>query len=194
MMPANFFIVTYDGGEEWSLDYQFEHGQLLPPARHKLGGGFTSHILQTRQTDPDPIAQENLAFHDQQNLPTIGETAKSWMGVPLIVGGSIIGVMGIQSYEQEGLYTEQDVALFSTIGTQAAIAIQNVRLFQEARLRAAELTALNELSQTLAAQLNVNQVLHEVWQGVSRLLDTTNFYIALYDPERAGNVVSHQCV
>ena len=75
-------------------------------------------------------------------------------------------------------------ALFSTIGTQAATTIQNARLFQEARLRATELAALNELSQTLAAQLSVNQVLHEVWQGVSHLLDTTNFYIALYDRER----------
>ena len=106
------------------------------------------------------------------------------MGVPLIVGGNIIGVMGIQSYTQEGLYTEQDVALFSTISTQAAAAIQNVRLFQEARLRANELTALNELSRTLASQLGVQQVLDEVWRGVSHLLDTTNFYIALYDVDR----------
>jgi GAF domain-containing protein len=181
---TNFYIATYDGGEEWSLDYQIEHGQLQPAARHRLGGGFTSHILQTRQPILIRSPQENLTFHDQQQLPKIGETAKSWMGVPLIVGGSIIGVMGIQSYEQEGLYSEQDVALFSTIGTQVAATIQNARLFQEARQRAAELAALNELSQTLAAQLNVKQVLHEVWQGVSRLLDTTNFYIALYDRER----------
>jgi GAF domain-containing protein len=140
--------------------------------------------LKTRQPVLIRSQQENSDFHDRQNLPKIGETAKSWMGVPLIVGGSIIGVMGIQSYEQEGLYTEQDVALISTIGTQAAAAIQNARLFQEARLRATELAALNELSQTLAAQLSVNQVLEEVWHGVSRLLDTTNFYIALYDRDR----------
>ena len=182
---SDFYIATYDGGDEWSLDYQFEHGQPLPPVRHKLGGGFTSHILQTRRSILIRSEQENLMFHDQQNLPKIGDTAKSWMGVPLIVAGSIIGVMGIQSYAQEWLYTEQDVALFSTIGTQVAATIQNAHLFQEARLRASELAALNELSQTLAAQLNVHQVLHEIWQGVSRLLDTTNFYIALYDRERA---------
>ena len=92
--------------------------------------------------------------------------------------------MGIQSYEQEGLYDEQNVALFSTIGTQAAAAIQNARLLQEARVRANELAALNELSRTLASQLSVQQVLDEVWHGVSHLLDTTNFYIALYDAER----------
>jgi PAS domain S-box-containing protein len=180
---SNFFIATYDGGDEWSSDYQHERGQLLPPQRYKLGSGFTSYILQMQQPLLMRSAQENLTFHDRQNLPALGEMAKSWLGVPLMVGGRIIGVMGIQSYDREGLYTEQDVALFSTIGTQAAAAIQNVRLFQEARLRATELTALNELSQTLAAQLDVSQVLNEVWRGVSRLLDTTNFYIALYDPD-----------
>jgi GAF domain-containing protein len=181
---SNFYIATYDGGDEWSLDYQFERNQLLPPAKHKLGRGFTSYILQTMQPLLIRSAQENAAFHKKHDLPTIGETAKSWMGVPLLVAGHITGVMGIQSYEREGLYDEHNVALFSTIGTQAAAAIQNTRLLQEARIRANELAALNELSRTLASQLSVNQVLEEVWHGVSHLLDTTNFYIALYDPER----------
>ncbi len=181
---SNFYIATYDGGDEWSLDYQFERNQLLPPAKHKLGRGFTGYILQTEQPLLIRSVQENAAFHEKHDLPKIGETAKSWMGVPLMVAGNITGVMGIQSYEHEGLYDEHNVALFSTIGTQAAAAIQNARLLQEARLRANELTALNELSRTLASQLSVHQVLEEVWHGVSRLLDTTNFYIALYDPER----------
>jgi GAF domain-containing protein len=158
---SNFYIATYDGGEEWSLDYQIEHNQSLPRARHKLGGGFTSYILQTRQPILIRSLQENWTFHEQQKLPRIGETAKSWMGVPLLAGGSIIGVMGIQSYEQEGLYNEQNVALFSTIATQAAAVIQNARLYQEASLRANELAALNVLSQELAS-LNLNQVLESV--------------------------------
>jgi PAS domain S-box-containing protein len=181
---SNFYIATYGGGDEWSLDYQFERNQLLPPARHKIGRGFTSYILQTKQPLLIRSAQENTAFHEKHDLPKIGETAKSWMGVPLIVTGNITGVMGIQSYEREGLYDEHNVTLFSTIGTQAAAAIQNTRLLQEARVRANELAALNDLSRTLASQLSVHQVLAEVWHGVSHLLDTTNFYIALYDAER----------
>lgn len=181
---SNFYIATYDGGDEWSLDYQIERNQLQPTVKHKLGRGFTSYILQTRQPLLIRSTQEYAAFHEKHDLPRIGEPAKSWMGVPLLVAGNITGVIGIQSYEREGLYDEHNVALFSTIGTQAAAAIQNARLLQEARLRANELAALNELSQTLASQLSVNQVLEGVWHGVSRLLDTTNFYIALYDPER----------
>jgi GAF domain-containing protein len=46
------------------------------------------------------------------------------------------------------------------------------------------MVALNELSRALATALSVPHVLEEVYRGVSRLLDTTNFYIALHDPER----------
>jgi GAF domain-containing protein len=181
---SNFYIATYDGGDEWSLDYQIEHSELQPTAKHKLGRGVTSHILRTKQSLLMRSVQDYLAVHEMYDIPKIGEPAKSWMGVPLIVAGNVTGVMGIQSYDQEWLYSEQNVALFSTIGTQVAAAIQNARLLQEARVRANELASLNELSRTLASQLSVQQVLEEVWHGVSHLLDTTNFYIALYDAER----------
>jgi GAF domain-containing protein len=43
---------------------------------------------------------------------------------------------------------------------------------------------LNDLSQALSAHLSVQAVLNEVYQGASRLLDATDFYVALYDPTR----------
>jgi nitrate/nitrite-specific signal transduction histidine kinase len=49
--------------------------------------------------------------------------------------------------------------------------------------RTRELATLNELGQALTAQLDTRQVLDEAYRGASRMLDTTNFYIALYDPE-----------
>jgi len=51
--------------------------------------------------------------------------------VPLIAADKVVAD-GIQSYEREYLYSEQDQALFSTIAAQAAIAIDNARLFQNA--------------------------------------------------------------
>ena len=181
---ANFYIATYSGGEEWSLDYQLSADNR----RRQPGTGLAavSPVTSCRRANPSSSDRCKTISTSTINrtCPRSVRPPKSWMGVPLIVGGNIIGVMGIQTNTQEGLYAEQDVALFSTISTQVAAAIQNVRLFQEARLRANELAALNELSRTLASQLGVQQVLNEVWHGVSHLLDTTNFYIALYDAER----------
>jgi signal transduction histidine kinase len=46
------------------------------------------------------------------------------------------------------------------------------------------MAVLNELGQALTARLDVEQVLDEAFRGASRLLDTTNFYVALSNPEQ----------
>ena len=66
----------------------------------------------------------------------------------------------------------------------AATAIENARLFEQSRVHADELAVLNELGQALTTRLNVEEVLEVAYRGIARLVDTTNFYIGLYDPEK----------
>jgi len=80
-------------------------------------------------------------------------------------------------------FGHDEVRLARAVAGYVANALANARLFEEARLRAEELAVLNELGQALTARLDVQQVLEEAYRGASRLLDTTNFYIALYDPQ-----------
>ena len=181
---SNFYIATYAGGEEWTSDYHIEGGVRQPTATYSLGSGFTSYILRTGQPILIHSLAESKEIHEQHGLAFVGRIAKSWMGVPLLSSGKPVGVMGIQSYERENVYDNHDLMLFSTIAAQAVVALQNIRLYEEAQIRANELAALNDLSIKLAAQLDVDEVLQEVYRGVSRLLDTTNFYIAVYNAER----------
>ena len=69
------------------------------------------------------------------------------------------------------------------VAERVSLALDNAQLFEEARIRAEEMSVLNELGQALNARLDVQQVLSQVYAGLSRLIDTTNFYIALYNPE-----------
>jgi GAF domain-containing protein len=99
------------------------------------------------------------------------------------IEGKTVGVIQVQSNRLDA-YTEDDIALLSALANVAAVAIQNTRLYEEARLRADELAVLNRLAQALTARLDVDEVLNEAYLGVSKLVDTTNFYIGLYDPEK----------
>ena len=81
-------------------------------------------------------------------------------------------------------FGHDEVRLARAVAGYVANALANARLFEEARLRAEELAVLNELGQALTARLDVQQVLEEAYRGASRLLDTTNFYIAFYDPQQ----------
>jgi GAF domain-containing protein len=181
---TNFFIGSYEeGSDEWEIVFRMEQGQPGETGKCKMEAGLSRHIIRTRQPLLLHTVQENNAFFQEHNIERVGPQSKSWMGIPLIAAGQVVGVMAIQSYEQENAYSDQDMALFKTIGAQAAVAFQNARLFEEARTRVEEMATVNELSRVFSTRLDVDRVLKEVYRGASRLMDTTNFYIALYNPQ-----------
>jgi len=141
---TNFFIATYQEGEsEWVSAFQIEHGQRQPVLRHELGVGLTGHILRNRNSILLASTTESLTFKDARGIPSIGPQAKSWMGVPLTTADRVVGVMGIQSYENEALYDEHALSLFSTISAQVAIAIRNTRLYEETKRANRELESFS---------------------------------------------------
>jgi GAF domain-containing protein len=144
--------------------------------------GLTGYIVRTRQ--PVLIRGNYADWLAERGLALLGEPAASWLGVPLLIGDQALGVMAIQSFEISNLYDEHDRDLFVAIANQAAIAIQNARLFEQTQTHAEELAVLNDLARALSTRLDVDQVLRETYQGVSRLLDARNFYVGLYDPAR----------
>ncbi|MCX6149562.1 MAG: PAS domain S-box protein [Ignavibacteriales bacterium] len=61
---------------------------------------------------------------------------KCWMGVPLLLGERVIGAMAVQDYDKAGVYTNEDVLLFTVAAEQVTIAIQ--RKISEEALKESE--------------------------------------------------------
>ncbi len=76
------------------------------------------------------------------NNPDLPET-RSEMALPLRVAGRIIGSVDVQS-KQTNAFSEEDINVLTTLADQVAIAIENARLFGEAKSALAESTALFE--------------------------------------------------
>jgi GAF domain-containing protein len=110
--------------------------------------------------------------------------AQSVLLTPLIVRGEVIGVVGLAWWEETRRLDAGAIELIEGIVHQAAVAVENARLFEAARSRAEELTVLNDLARALTARLDVDQVLQETHRGVARLVDTANFFIGLYNAQR----------
>jgi len=62
----------------------------------------------------------------------------SWLGIPLIAGGQILGLYSLEK-STPGFFTPEHLELAEAIAAQAAIAIQNARLHNELKMYAAEL-------------------------------------------------------
>ncbi len=89
----------------------------------------------------------------------------SWMGVPLLTKGQVIGVLAVEKTESH-FYTSELLQLSTTFASQAAVAIDNANLFEESIRRAAELdersqrlAMLNQFSSELGGSLSSDQVL-----------------------------------
>ncbi|MEA2008255.1 MAG: GAF domain-containing protein, partial [Chloroflexota bacterium] len=117
----------------------------------------------------------------QGKLVTVSKDGQTVVA-PLSVRGEVIGTLGVLD-DPDNPLAQEDLALLEAVSEEIAQAMESARLFEDAQLRAEEMAVLNELAQTLSTRLMVSEVLEASYQGASRLLDTTNFYIAFYDPE-----------
>ncbi len=181
---ANFYIATYeDRTDEFVFLFDMERGQRAPVTRHKVAAGLTGYIIRNRIPLLLPTDQARESFCRAQGVEIIGEPSKCWLGVPLLAADQVVGVMTIQSYERENCYDEQDLALFSTIAAQVAIAIRNARLYQETCRRAEEVEVLYRLGATSSLHLSLEEIQQSIYEQASVVMDTSAFYVALYDRE-----------
>lgn len=74
--------------------------------------------------------------------PLLPDT-RSELAVPMIVGDKLIGVFDVQS-DQVGRFTESDISVQTALASQVAVALQNVRQFEQSQLSEARFRAVTE--------------------------------------------------
>ena len=79
-------------------------------------------------------------------FPTLEAPRLSWLGLPLVSKNQVIGVLALEKW-QAYAFTREHVQVGTTFASQAAVALENARLFEDSSSRAAE---LDERSQRLA--------------------------------------------
>jgi len=76
-----------------------------------------------------------------------------------------------------------DVQLLEALTPQLVAALERVRLISDLERRVAELETLRRIAQSAGYSVELDDLLELIYTQTSRILDTTNFYIALHDPE-----------
>ena len=118
-----------------------------PASRLRIGESLTGQVAATGA----PVVVVNPS-EDPRLIPAHRETyrrlgLRSFLGVPVKTGDEIVGVLSIRS-TREGGFSQDDVELATVFASQAAIALENSRLYQKTQRTFEELTqAQDQLAQ-----------------------------------------------
>lgn len=104
----------------------------------------------------------------------------SWASLPLIVGEGIIGALSIGSATPQA-FTDEHLQLAQRFADHLAVALTNARLFEEAKRRGDELSALYDIALDIAGEQEFHPLLETSIQRACDLLRTEHGAIFLVD-------------
>src|ERR1043165_1822961 len=190
---STLFVVTEDGKQLWSKVSQ--GGARI---RLDLGEGIAGWVAETRKIVNIPDAYADTRFQPAVDHKS-GYRTRSILTVPMLGAlGGLVGVLQVLN-QQEGPFTHADEELLLALAAQAAIAIENARLYhslvqqnqelQRARRdlerRSRELNALYDVEKELSAALDLDDLLSRILSQAINVLGGGAGSIALLEPDGA---------
>jgi PAS domain S-box-containing protein len=181
-----FFVALYDK-EANELDFRImvDEGVREPPERRPLRTGFASLVI----TEKKPLIVRDLE-QERDRLPpgrkfgTMKPSA-SLLGAPLLIGERVIGVISVQSY-RPNVWGEEDELLLFTIADQVAVALENIRLFEETQTALAEteeqarcLVLLSEMAEQLGQTTDRGEILDVAAAKTSQIFAADRASVAM---------------
>jgi len=113
--------------------------------------------------------------------------------VPLFGSKHLLGWLALGLKKSGQPYNNDDLLFLATMASQTTIALENAQLLKEAKRRAAELEALQQISVTVQSQVEFAPILKSVVEQASKLLQVEGGMVWLLQPdeETLKVVVSH---
>lgn len=175
LLPSDFCEVTvWDPDKQHLVPYRLvgipgmDQRIDLSDERYPFGNGYSGNVAALRE----PILISDVdAYRDYRPLIDRKKYPfHSYLGLPLLVGGELIGTLALTSLDRDA-FSEKDVEELSLVSGQAAIALHNALLYREEKRRALELSSLANLTQVVSSVQDPEELFARLSQGISPLLD-----------------------
>ncbi len=179
LLPAEVFVISLltDDPSELEAVYLFDDNQIFPARKIPLEGSISGQVINEGRTIYYPDIEESdfkgIRFGSERPV-------RSLMGVPLRVGGSVIGVMLIETYQPQA-YSPDDKLMLESLAAQTAISIENTRLFYDIKRNSEEQTILYETIRDISLQWDLESQLRIVADRAKSLLNADAGSVFLYD-------------
>ncbi len=143
MDTDNMYIALYDEvTDAVRFPLMFVDGQPKLVDSRSGGKGRTEWIIRNQQPIYIETCVESEVWYKAPGRQEyIGESFASWIGVPMMAGDKVMGVIATYHKTKDHVYTKDDLEVLSLMASQAAIVLQNARMWE----------AMQKLSEDLSA-------------------------------------------
>ncbi len=152
----NFYIALYDRNRDrinfpYLIDENRSDKEI--PGSRKFENGITEYAIHHKK--PLFLYKKDLIrLKNEERLIIRGEIPQVWLGVPLILGGQVIGIIAVQDYHSAGSYTKRDLDLLVFISGQIANTIDRKRKEEKIKEQTARLQAIFESGDHMIWSIN----------------------------------------
>jgi signal transduction histidine kinase len=137
-------------------------------------------ILGALITDATPLRLHELAADARSvGFPAHHPPMNTFLGVPIMLRGVAYGNLYLTEKEGGDDFTEEDQELTMLLAGQAAVAIENARLYESSTLWSRQLESLNEVGNALATETDLDRLLDLVARRLRELIDARAVMVML---------------
>lgn len=153
------------------------------PAENIIGASY--RVLENQAAKEILIDGNNIILDSEVEVreyldgPNIGQV-KSWLAVPLESKGHRIGILTLDHILPHQ-YSNRDVDLVMAFATQAVVALENNRLFDEIRRRTKEIEAVYDSALALTKELQPEVLFENLYRQIEPLFSPDAYILAKYD-------------
>ncbi len=155
-------------------------------ARMAMGEGAMGHVALSQE----PLIIPNYQAWTGRSAQYTQDVVQAVMVVPLLIGQRLVGALAAVHSDPARKFGEADVRLLNLFAAQAAIAIENARLYSAERERATEQQALLDTLADLSGQLELSKLLQAALERAVALLGVDGGELAIYEEERQELVIA----
>ncbi len=141
---------------------------------------FSEMIQTSRSLSVDDVRTDD-------RFPGTETEHLSWLGVPLLTKGEVVGVIALEKSEA-GFYTFESVQAATTFANQAAIALENATLYQQSLQRTEELdkrtqrlALLNRFSNQISSSLETNTLIQVTIEELQQAIPETTISAVMWE-------------
>ena len=177
------YVAMYDEAADL-IHFPYEYGDKNEP--RKFGDGFTERIITNNE--PLLINKGIQEIRAQLKAKRIGRVTSSFLGVPVQIGKKPIGVISVQSTEEENRFHDNDLRLLTTIAANVSVAMQNADAYEKLKSALDELKAAQEqlVQQEKLASLGqlTAGIAHEIKNPLNFVTNFSDLSIELIEEAR----------